>query len=1165
MVLYTVDSLLLPGNKAIIGLTSGDCTYDILGLLCNTREPILTSVDNVSYFPEPAGILTQCACLSHLQHGTLKGKSYIEMIAADNIETLDIIQIDTQAGSWVPTQEKLLLCWMNYISNGLNDLTPYAYTRHKGSAEALAEYMHAIAASKQNALFISTVDGHTAICGFRCDDTVYTASSVLTNNEAYKKLVGLLGVVPLGYICTRGDNLCVYVAIDDIYTHTLCIPVTATKGVSTLAVLSDDECFRISTAKEDIPPCISANFKNLLGEPADVNAYMQLSNPHIYTKTTDKGEALFAVYSDGQYFSLYDICRLQASYDKVTEILGVKDIPCYVQSGLKFWLILTDELLSASNVVYKNYEALMHSSETMAQKLQESFDLVSIAGLPIEDITSKITLPTVRTYALTHFGILRGDFEGIEEYNTAYSKLNPILTNEIQNTPTSVFSRALPSYQQLSEIYNSEDKDDSDGEGNDSVPNNSDNIASTEATTDMANTTQYFQDDLAGVEQSSMSLTDYSQLDMNINLTYMPLATVFKYFDCVHYKNALAALGSTLDPVLIEGSANNNTLPIQDNELKFYLGLRNLVIYGICVENKIFTMEGLEAKLAAGVHSLVVDAFLRDLAEDIYSLNWVHTGHVLADTSATSANDDGEDDTLSVSIPGRYFVEIGSSEYGTRQEHKVYEQFAETEFLDPKSRLAGFQSGMPRIDVYARTEIKNPFTWIEIVVRLSRWGARKPNSLYVPSLNEATTGPRFLNMQTLTISGFSGTFVNLQKNTYGEHEDVYLVDSEVILEVSDKWASDLTELNANLGTNLAMGDKIPCSIALTSTFANLPDKQQYFYVDVFTLATQIAKGQIGIYGLSYDTSTEEFICGSNLEPVFDSSGDTVLYDPKRSFEENKTELPRVLNALKLDPIVYTQSKCAFLVKYLRVLDEKLSNFKTNTISILDLLRLCATQLNWDCISECEQLMSIMNNDERRDKAAQIRTVYQLPSTDEILKWIVFTEAVKPFMLLAERMRDKPKTLCSVLKEALAVQAEIDSGNSTARSTHADQTVNSFSALFPKCIKHYKFTHPITGEDICYAGIVDSTTSSKILIGLASEVTQLPNVQFETHSLPVFYKEWILPIIPYYKAAASQPKDMTARKQFQAQLAARFIQATPQTFNSILKTCIEVSKQQKAQR
>ena len=1160
MVLYTVDSLLLPGKQAIIGLTTGDFSYGFLDLLCNCKMPSISGTSESAYLPEPASLLLQCACIDHIRHGKLQNKPYMELILSDDASAITQIHIDTQAGSWEPMQEQLLVAWMSYVSDGLGDKVPYAYNMNEGDAESLSTFYRAIAASAQDVIFTAIENDTTVILGFRNGGRIYGAMDILTHADVRKLLVGMLGTQPVGYVTAKLDSLYVYCALENAISHTLCIPAYSVSDVTDLSAINAEfvSGIKVASFMENSQGAVFPAFSRILGDPVAIGQFQSLKNPRVYTMQLEDKVALYAVYYEGTYLSLYDICRLQAAYDKVAEILGTNDIPCYIETGLKLTLTLPDEMQHVQGIIYRDYSTISSADSRTSSRLLDEFNLVTKAGIPTEELNSKITLPSVRIFTLTHFGILRGDFEAVEEYNRIYTILYPPLTNVIQDSPTALLSRALPTYKQLAEIYSSEDKEDSEGII-DTAP------GSDEPSDKNENETGYFLDQLAGVEEGTVGLEDYSQLDMNISLEYMPLTKIFHYYDCVHYKNAIAATGSSVDPTLIEGNANNNTLSIQDNELRFYMGLRNLVIYGICVENSVYTLDELEKQLAAGVHSTVVDAFLENLSEEAYALNWVHTGHVLADASSTFGNDDDEeDDSISMSIPGRYYVEVGTSETGKRQERKVYEQFNETEFLDSKSRLAGFQAGMPRISAYAKLEVKNPFTWIEIAIRLLRWGARKPNSLYVPSLNEQETGPRFLNMSTLIISGFSGTFTNMSKRTYGDNNAAYTVDSAISFDVTENWASDLAELNTNLGTQLAEGDTIPCGVTLSSTFLDL-NEVQYFFIDIFTLASQISKGQINVYGVSYDQGTGEFNCDPEAHQIFDKGEQQIAYIPEEFFSSYKTPLWDVITNLNADPIVYTQSKCAYLVKYLRVMDEKLSGFKTNQVSIFDLLKLCATPLRWDCIAECEQLFNIASNDERRDRAAQIRMAYQLSSIDEILIWMIFAEAVRPFLNLAVRMRDKPKTLASTLKEALAVQAQMDSMSSSARSMQTNTVVATFEQLLPKCVKYYQFTNPLTNDIACYAGVVENSAASKILIWMPSEVQEQPPVAFETRALPVLYKEWILPIIPYYKAVAAQPKDMSARKMYQAQLNARFIQASQHTFSSILKVCIEVSKQQKAQR
>lgn len=161
--------------------------------------------------------------------------------------------------------------------------------------------------------------------------------------------------------------------------------------------------------------------------------------------------------------------------------------------------------------------------------------------------------------------------------------------------------------------------------------------------------------------------------------------------------NYLKFLRSEADLPMIVGNSENNNLPIQENEKEFYDALCALIKYGVEKDYPDMTLEQCEE---AGISSKLVKDYLKELALTVGRFNWNHTGAY--PELYEDVDEDGD-------------VEISEKRYGANAENFL-------DFRDAGLLLSSF------ID---RVSSKNIYAPAEVIIKLLRWGDRKPTTIRV--------------------------------------------------------------------------------------------------------------------------------------------------------------------------------------------------------------------------------------------------------------------------------------------------------------------------------------------------------------------------------------------------------------------------------------------------
>lgn len=186
------------------------------------------------------------------------------------------------------------------------------------------------------------------------------------------------------------------------------------------------------------------------------------------------------------------------------------------------------------------------------------------------------------------------------------------------------------------------------------------------------------------------------------------------------------------DLPFIEGSAENNKLELQDNELEFYNALKEYIDF--CIKQE-FDKRPEELNNEEFMGSYVMK-YLINLAIHVAYFNWAHTG-LLPQLVKEYDNDDGDrtdDDDL---VVNKYYVNMG-----VRQQERIQGDIELENFIISCT----LSSDYLKLSYGQTCAVEHPYAIAEIIIKLLRFGTRKPNKLYI------STYTRDLNLNTFEIN-----------------------------------------------------------------------------------------------------------------------------------------------------------------------------------------------------------------------------------------------------------------------------------------------------------------------------------------------------------------------------------------------------------------------------
>lgn len=297
-----------------------------------------------------------------------------------------------------------------------------------------------------------------------------------------------------------------------------------------------------------------------------------------------------------------------------------------------------------------------------------------------------------------------------------------------------------------------------------------------------------------------IKLPAYEQLGIDEDVIIPKPAQVLKAYDnkelyTMKYRDYL---GST--PIEhVVGNVNNNDMPIQENEKRFYNAMKELIEYGI---KQNYPNNTLEECIESGYDDVKVTNFLTDLAMTVASWNWAHTGNYPVALDMFDDDVDSDDDDNDSSSQDE-------ATYGRKRYH-VNPLVAEdnTVTLDAEYLLKDYISKATEKNIYAPAEA---------VIKLLRWGNRKPSRLKIDGMKN------YLNLNNLKLENTSGSYDNLEPiKTNGATFEILGV-----IKATDKF-KDISYLTSLGYTNNSLN--IPVGVIALRTFKGGIDQYVLFTI-----------------------------------------------------------------------------------------------------------------------------------------------------------------------------------------------------------------------------------------------------------------------------------------------------------------------------------------------
>ena len=785
-------------------------------------------------------------------------------------------------------------------------------------------------------------------------------------------------------------------------------------------------------------------------------------------------------------------CKLQLLVDMgiSREINGISILPaamadtCYVD-------ILNRDYIEIAKVGIK-VANLVEAVNLMDSLIPEEAARVEEAKKIKEALCNTFddSLDTVEQFMLCDK--LTGD--NMEVYTNKLDTLLNINKTVAQKVCTDTFNRLLPSFERLvlafgDEVQKAKIKSDPLADTQDVLN------AYTTVFTDDENTTYDTELDYDGVvtdeaDTDSAGVDDaeaetiydiqehYSDFDMCIDLEYMPLnkdvanGGLGDYFDSKFYDDIYNKFPKLIaSPECIGGADANNLLPIQKNELFMYAGLRHLVLTGICFERDVYTIKQLKQELANCVHSEIVDKFIRYLAQDIFELNWRHTGAVIAnlkelrdlrDIPAYKRDADFYVDSATLGrISGDSFISLGQYRLGSSG--KVV--YASEDSVSSSSQI--FK--MPQTPDYFRqisgfliNNVINSLAWVETAIRLARWNTRKPAMLSIPTKNGNS---KFLNLHSFTTQDWGGIFNRDKQVTF--INSINNVDSDTCNYVLDTCVACESENLTNIIDivnfyNLPINEKAIIVFGATLTTAYTDTEMTHStYVDIFTLAHGIADGLLKVAGIAYSKDAKKFVITDIRCINGNVSSDQV--SPLNTFSiVDSIPLSTALSNVASNPSYYEVLTSSYLADVWIKINQK-AEMSSKGTRILDVLNCFSISgVDKQLLNRCANIMDTLDSTDRLKSFIKSYAWSQ----EQAVNTLMFSRLAPDYLRLAQQIEEFIYThseypeINDILDIAYNIslqQHEFKTINAQPQAVAVSQKAHTFKMHYDKCNKFYSFS------------------------------------------------------------------------------------------------------------
>lgn len=203
-----------------------------------------------------------------------------------------------------------------------------------------------------------------------------------------------------------------------------------------------------------------------------------------------------------------------------------------------------------------------------------------------------------------------------------------------------------------------------------------------------------------------LKIADYSDIVSDTFTLPSRKEVMPDYSDESFYSPEYKEVATIYDIPLIEGSVDNNKKELFDNEREYYNALKELIDYGI---GQKYPDNSLEECVEKKVYDKDVYNYLLELTIKAAYFNWDHVG--LLPEREYDDEDDDDDITREVESDDSGG---GGMFYSKKQSSGTF----------------GFTGGLTKIKGYMDAEVsKNIYAPVEILIRMLRWGNRKPRRI----------------------------------------------------------------------------------------------------------------------------------------------------------------------------------------------------------------------------------------------------------------------------------------------------------------------------------------------------------------------------------------------------------------------------------------------------
>lgn len=625
-----------------------------------------------------------------------------------------------------------------------------------------------------------------------------------------------------------------------------------------------------------------------------------------------------------------------------------------------------------------------------------------------------------------------------------HSRRTTDLKDTVMLAPTDELAFSVPTYEELYAVYNkaAQQDDDSDEDSDDSGSMNLIALAmSAQAAGDQL-TSNFGGDAVSNLAGMLNARPTFGDLDPHIDLEYIKVNQSFPYYDSIHFRDILQnpRCAYNIPESYIAGDPANNLLPIQPNEQRYYDALVARIREGIAIEQGLVTDEEIDNCIDQGITSTIVNMYLTDMARLAFRLNWTHTGSVVIPVEETAGDSDSDsEESAEGAFPGYYtFDFIKGERVSCSSELQV--KVNNYEFID----------GFSRVKQYVDYTTLNSYKWAEALIRLLRWGERKPSCLCIK--NYSSDRQEYLDLNSLEPTTFAGTLEDLKPviNDDGSH---YTLAGGIWLGYNKEIIEDVEGLNRVTGYELEESPKFLAGIILRTNYVGA-EIYRLEFMDIFTAVSQLMSGEIKIQGVAIENN--KFKIQPELQNVLSDSA---------------IPLSEVLSP-SMPKCVLVTAPSIQLTKTLIALRSRknIGTVDTGIVNVFRIIRNMYSTSNYEFMVDTENKLSAADSTSWDELSKSILDKTSGKTEIDLIVDVLTDSICRPFIVYSmelQKLSSEPKELSTsvLLDTAWDIRVLQDQNISPARRTAPKMPLNAlFTSLINKAQKKYQIVAKLPNED-----------------------------------------------------------------------------------------------------